>query len=41
VTYFLDAAGRVVHVSFGTQTRAALDRWADTLSTVTGSTVDP
>ncbi len=41
VTYFLDAAGRVVHVSFGTQTRAALDRWTDTLSTVTGSTVDP
>ena len=41
VTYFLDAGGRVVHVSFGTQTQAALERWTDALTRATGSTVAP
>jgi peroxiredoxin len=39
VTYFLDARGRVVHVAFGTQTEASLDRWTDDLTAAsTGST---
>ncbi len=32
VTYFLDAQGRVVHVSFGTQTLASLEHWTDVLT---------
>jgi cytochrome c biogenesis protein CcmG/thiol:disulfide interchange protein DsbE len=32
VTYFLDAQGRVVHVSFGTQTLAALEHWSAVLT---------
>jgi hypothetical protein len=32
VTYFLDAEGRVFHVSFGAQTLASLDHWADILT---------
>jgi cytochrome c biogenesis protein CcmG/thiol:disulfide interchange protein DsbE len=31
VTYYLDAAGRVVHVAFGTQTLASLDHWSTVL----------
>ena len=32
VTYFLDGQGRVVHVSFGTQTLASLDHWSAVLT---------
>jgi thiol-disulfide isomerase/thioredoxin len=32
VTYYLDAAGRVVHVAFGAQTLASLDHWAKALT---------
>lgn len=32
VTYFLDAQGRVVHVSFGTQTLASLEHWSAVLT---------
>jgi thiol-disulfide isomerase/thioredoxin len=32
VTYYLDAAGRVVHVAFGAQTLATLDHWAKLLT---------
>ena len=32
VTYFLDAAGRVVHVAFGAQTLGALTHWAGVLT---------
>ena len=31
VTFFLDARGRVVHVSYGTQSLAALTHWTDRL----------
>jgi hypothetical protein len=32
VTYYLDAAGRVVYVAFGAQTLASLDHWAKVLT---------
>jgi len=32
VTFFLDAQGRVVHVSLGTQTAASLAHWTDVLT---------
>jgi len=32
VTYFLDGQGRVVHVSFGTQTLASLEHWSAVLT---------
>ena len=32
VTYFLNGRGRVVHVAFGTQTPASLDRWTKQLT---------
>jgi len=32
VTFFLDAQGRVVHVSFGTQSLAELARWTDRIA---------
>ena len=32
VTYFLDGQGRVVHVAFGTQTQASLNRWTNDLT---------
>jgi thiol-disulfide isomerase/thioredoxin len=32
VTYFLDGRGRVVHVSFGTQTLASLEHWSAVLT---------
>jgi thiol-disulfide isomerase/thioredoxin len=32
VTYFLDGRGRVVHVSFGTQTLAELEHWSAVLT---------
>jgi len=32
VTFFLDARGRVVHVSFGTQSLAALTHWTDRIA---------
>lgn len=41
VTYFLDGRDRVVHVSFGTQTEASLERWTDALAHGPGSTVVP
>jgi hypothetical protein len=37
VTYFLDRQGRVVHVAFGTQTLASLDRWTNTLTHSSGA----
>ncbi len=37
VTFFLDAQGRVVHVSLGTQTLASLTRWAGVLEAGTAA----